>query len=54
MANEAGALPEGFNIELIHWPTGPGDEVFELTEVCINGEQRLCHVLYQQRDVVKP
>jgi hypothetical protein len=46
-------LPLGLNIELIHWPTGPGAEVVELTEVRINGVQRACHVLYQQRDYVK-
>jgi hypothetical protein len=46
-------LPLGFDIELIHWPTGPGEEVVELTEVRINGVQKACHVLYQQRDYVK-
>jgi hypothetical protein len=49
----SGELPLGFAIELIHWPTGPGTEVAELTEVRINGVQRACHVLYQQRDFVK-
>ncbi len=46
-------LPPNFQIELIHWPTGPGEEVVELSEVRIFGEQRLCHVLYQQRDLYK-
>jgi len=46
-------LPPDFQVELIHWPTGPGEEVVELTEVRINGQQRLCHVLYQQRDFYK-
>jgi hypothetical protein len=46
-------LPLSFAIELIHWPTGPGEEVVELTEVRIGGEQKACHVLYQQRDFVK-
>lgn len=44
---------DAFIVELIHWPTGPGEEVIELTEVRVDGEQMVCHVLYQQRDFVK-
>lgn len=46
-------LPPTLQLDLIHWPTGPGEEVVELSEVRINGVQRLCHVLYQQRDFYK-
>lgn len=49
---DGSALSKRFGIELIHWPTGPGDEVVELTEVRIDGNQMFCHVLYQQRDFV--
>jgi hypothetical protein len=46
-------LPPGLRLDLIHWATGPGEEVAELSEVRIGGQQRLCHVLFQQRDFVK-
>jgi hypothetical protein len=45
-------MSKRFSVELIHWPTGPGDEVVELTEVRIDGNQMFCHILYQQRDFV--
>ncbi len=46
-------LGDGFIVELVHWPTGPGAEVVELTEVRVMGDQKACHLLYQQRDFVQ-
>lgn len=41
------------NIDLIHWPTGSGDEVIELTALTLSKDEPThCQILYQQRDFV--
>ena len=50
--SDGSGMSKEFRIDLIHWPTGPGEAVVELTEVRVAGNQMFCHVLYQQRDFV--